>query len=34
MNKFDPASPFGGYKERGYGRERGVHGLGGYLELS
>ena len=33
FNKFDPTSPFGGYKESGYGREGGVHGLGGYVEL-
>ncbi|MFG6202692.1 aldehyde dehydrogenase family protein, partial [Nonomuraea sp. JJY05] len=26
FNKFDPASPFGGYKESGYGREGGLHG--------
>jgi len=32
-NKFDPTSPFGGYKESGVGREGGVHGLGGYLEI-
>ncbi len=32
-NKFDPTSPFGGYKESGVGREGGVHGLGAYLEL-
>lgn len=33
-NKFDPASPFGGYKESGFGREGGVHGLGAYVKLS
>ena len=32
-NRFDPASPFGGYKESGYGREGGVHGLHAYLDL-
>ena len=31
FNKFDPASPFGGYKESGWGREGGRHGLSGYL---
>ncbi len=31
-NKFDPASPFGGYKESGFGREGGRHGLLPYLE--
>jgi acyl-CoA reductase-like NAD-dependent aldehyde dehydrogenase len=31
FNKFDPASPFGGYKESGWGREGGRHGLVGYL---
>ena len=33
-NKFDPASPFGGYKESGFGREGGLHGLEAYLKLS
>ena len=32
FNKFDPASPFGGYQESGYGREGGRHGLGAYLK--
>lgn len=32
-NQFDPASPFGGYKESGFGREGGRHGLAAYLEL-
>ncbi|HWB57448.1 MAG TPA: aldehyde dehydrogenase family protein, partial [Gaiellaceae bacterium] len=32
-NRFDPASPFGGYKESGFGREGGRHGLAPYLEL-
>lgn len=31
FNRFDPASPFGGYKESGWGREGGRHGLAGYL---
>src|SRR5216110_3303182 len=33
-NKFDPSSPFGGYKESGFGREGGRHGLLPYLMLS
>jgi aldehyde dehydrogenase (NAD+) len=32
-NKFDPVSPFGGYKESGYGREGGLHGLSAYVNL-
>lgn len=32
-NRFDPASPFGGYKESGFGREGGRHGLEPYLAL-
>jgi len=32
FNKFDPASPFGGYKESGFGREGGLHGLKAYLK--
>ncbi len=32
-NRFDPSSPFGGYKESGFGREGGLHGLKPYLEL-
>ncbi|KQY43065.1 aldehyde dehydrogenase family protein [Cellulomonas sp. Root137] len=31
FNRFDPASPFGGYKESGYGREGGRHGIASYL---
>jgi aldehyde dehydrogenase (NAD+) len=31
-NRFDPASPFGGYQESGYGREGGRHGLAAYLD--
>jgi aldehyde dehydrogenase (NAD+) len=34
FNKFDPSSPFGGYKESGFGREGGVHGLRAYVELA
>jgi aldehyde dehydrogenase (NAD+) len=33
-NKFDPGSPFGGYKESGVGREGGLHGLMPYLNLN
>ncbi|MBM3916549.1 MAG: aldehyde dehydrogenase family protein [Sphingomonadales bacterium] len=32
-NKFDPTSPFGGYKESGFGREGGRHGLSAYLQI-
>jgi aldehyde dehydrogenase (NAD+) len=32
-NKFDPTSPFGGYKESGFGREGGVQGLAAYLTI-
>ena len=32
-NKFDPTSPFGGYKESGFGREGGLHGLMPYVNL-
>ena len=31
FNQFDPSSPFGGYRESGFGREGGVHGLYEYL---
>ncbi|PWU08455.1 MAG: betaine-aldehyde dehydrogenase [Verrucomicrobia bacterium] len=34
FNKFDPTSPFGGYKESGFGREGGLHGLLAYLNLN
>ena len=34
FNKFDPSSPFGGFKESGFGREGGLHGLLPYVELS
>jgi aldehyde dehydrogenase (NAD+) len=34
FNRFDPTSPFGGYKESGFGREGGRHGLAAYLDLS
>ncbi|MSO27932.1 MAG: aldehyde dehydrogenase family protein [Candidatus Nanopelagicales bacterium] len=32
FNRFDPTSPFGGYKESGFGREGGIQGLGAYLQ--
>ena len=32
-NKFDPTSPFGGYKESGFGREGGLHGLSAYVKF-
>jgi aldehyde dehydrogenase (NAD+) len=34
FNKFDPASPFGGYKESGMGREGGLHGMYPYVKLA
>ncbi|MEM6335711.1 MAG: aldehyde dehydrogenase family protein [Bacteroidota bacterium] len=34
FNKFDPASPFGGYKESGFGREGGVQGLAPYVQIT
>ncbi len=34
FNHFDPASPFGGYKESGFGREGGRHGLAAYLDVA
>jgi aldehyde dehydrogenase (NAD+) len=33
-NRFDPTSPFGGYKESGFGREGGLHGLAPYVSHS
>jgi aldehyde dehydrogenase (NAD+) len=33
FNQFDPSSPFGGFKESGFGREGGIHGLEPYVEL-
>jgi aldehyde dehydrogenase (NAD+) len=33
FNRFDPTSPFGGYRESGFGREGGRHGLAAYVEL-
>jgi aldehyde dehydrogenase (NAD+) len=34
FNKFDPTSPFGGFKESGLGREGGLHGLSAYVKFS
>jgi len=34
FNEFDPTSPFGGYKESGFGREGGLHGLSDYLKFA
>jgi aldehyde dehydrogenase (NAD+) len=34
FNRFDPASPFGGYKESGFGREGGRHGLAAYCSFA
>jgi aldehyde dehydrogenase (NAD+) len=33
FNQFDPASPFGGYRESGFGREGGRHGLEPYVDV-
>ena len=33
FNRFDPGSPFGGFKESGFGREGGRQGIGAYLRL-
>jgi aldehyde dehydrogenase (NAD+) len=33
FNRFDPTAPFGGYKESGFGREGGMHGLHAYVRL-
>ena len=33
FNRFDPTSPFGGYKESGFGREGGLHGMLAYVDL-
>ena len=32
-NQFDPTSPFGGFKESGFGREGGLHGLADYVAI-
>ena len=34
FNKFDAASPFGGYRESGFGREGGLHGLRAYVSMA
>jgi aldehyde dehydrogenase (NAD+) len=34
FNRFDPTSPFGGYKESGFGREGGLHGMEPYLDFA
>jgi aldehyde dehydrogenase (NAD+) len=34
FNKFDAAAPFGGFKESGFGREGGLHGLSPYLDIN
>jgi aldehyde dehydrogenase (NAD+) len=34
FNRFDPSSPFGGYKESGFGREGGRHGLEAYTKTA
>ena len=34
FNRFDPTSPFGGYKESGFGREGGRHGLAAYCQFA
>jgi aldehyde dehydrogenase (NAD+) len=34
FNRFDPTSPFGGYKESGFGREGGLHGMLAYVDLA
>ena len=34
FNRFDPTSPFGGYKDSGFGREGGLHGLDAYVSLA
>lgn len=34
FNRFDPTSPFGGFKESGFGREGGIQGLAAYLQAA